>query len=135
MKKLILNEAISAIMVLVVFLFAFTIFNGWAKAGQERHLIAFMAILVGILLNGIISPTVISYIIAVPGIFIAATIAAIDGAFVLAGILAVISVVSAVVFMTIKEIREINAPKKIILFSLVVEVMTMALPIFLIAFS
>lgn len=135
MKKLTISEMVSVILTLGVFLILFSLLHGWEKIGQERSMVAFAATLAGTIAGAFIITEVVAGATLFAGGFTTATMAAINGVLILAGMLAIVSVAGAVVaLVAAKGVREIDTSKKTIWLSLGVEAAAIIFPILLITF-
>lgn len=156
MKKLTRNQFFSVILVIGVFLLAFTLLNGWEKADRERYEVAVISIVfafavafVATALLAIISAFTLlvsfdSLIPLVVAVIIIATVAftVISVAFISFTVFVFIAVVAAFVVICfiagiikiIEEIKGNNTSKKVIFISLIVEAVAIILPVFLVTF-
>jgi len=149
LKKLIVSEMASIILVLGVFLLVFTLLNGWEKAGQERYTAAFVAVVVAVVIAAVAVVAVAVVLLAVGGAATVATVAAViiaTGAAVAGGggaaVVAVIVVIAAVAVVAVvalvaviaEESEKINISKKAIRLSMGAEAAAIILPIILITF-
>lgn len=99
MKKLIISETISIVLVLGIFLLAFTLLNGWEKTDQERYVATIIAVFLA---------TLIAFIVAIGIVAISdgaacpfATVAAIVAACPFATVAAIVAAIVAAVVTTV----------------------------------
>ena len=144
MKKLIISEVISIVLVIGIFLLVFTFFNGWEKTGQERYKAAINASFIAAI--PVLITTIVFAIAALVATFIAISvgmaITAIanfkgDGASGVAIIVNALAVIAFTVLVFAAAVREYpkNTSKKIAWLSFGIEVVAIIVLIALITLN
>ncbi len=142
MKKLIISEIISVIIVLGMFLLVFSLMNGWEKTGQERYaavddaaaVAAVAAVVFAVAVVAVVAVIIdvaAAVVAVIAAVFAVAVVAvAVVGGNAVGVVIAIAAVVAAVVIVA--ELEAIS--KKVVYLSLGVEAVSIIIPILLIAF-